>query len=70
MRSLFPLSHSKSSAPHGGRLHAFVVGMDCRFRPADGVLSFASPKESTQRKGDPAIAEFPAKNASARSSPN
>jgi hypothetical protein len=50
--------------------NALVVGIDCRFRPADEVLSFASPKERTQRKGDPAIAEFPEKNASARSSPN
>jgi hypothetical protein len=47
-----------------------VVGTDCRFRPADGFISFVSPKETNQRKGDPAIAEFPEKNASARSFPN
>src|SRR2546428_4472881 len=53
----------RSSLP----LHVFVVGTHCRFRPADEVLSFASPKERTQRKGDPGIAETPAKNDSARS---
>ena len=26
--------------------------------PAGGILSFASPKESTQRKGDPDFARF------------
>ncbi len=33
-----------------------VIG--CRFRPADGFISFASPKEMNQRKGDPAFAPF------------
>jgi hypothetical protein len=31
----------------------------CRFPRGGGVLSFASPKESTQRKGDPTAQEFP-----------
>ncbi|WP_147424471.1 hypothetical protein [Vogesella indigofera] len=31
----------------------------CRFLRGGGLLSFASPKESNQRKGDPTAQEFP-----------
>jgi hypothetical protein len=44
--------------------------LKCRFPRGGGLLSFASPKESKQRKGDPTPRETPAKPARAKAPPN
>jgi hypothetical protein len=74
----------KRSAPYVGALHALVVGIDCRFRPADGVLSFASPKvpkekatlrlpnsrKKTLRPGAPRTSDSLASNRVEQTCPN
>ena len=42
----------------------------CRFPRGGGVLSFASPKESTQRKGDPGLLENTVPNGPPQAPPN
>jgi len=42
----------------------------CRFPRGGGVFSFASPKESTQRKGDSGLLETPCQTARAQAPPN
>ena len=42
----------------------------CRFRAADGAISFVSPKEMAERKGDPKPPRNPAAKPAAKAPPN
>src|SRR5438552_17189376 len=46
-----------------------LINCNCGSRTAVGVLSFASPKESTQRKGDPGRGAAQRQRGTLRSSP-
>ena len=44
------------------------LNVRCRGLPGGKLLSFASPKESNQRKGGPIIPEFPKSESAGRAS--
>ena len=50
----FPLASARSCR---ARLSFLAEAVGREFRPAADLLSFASPKESRQRKGDPAVCD-------------